>query len=171
MDAQYVSSTELTAAASCTRKALRYYRMRGLIEPALATGNRRYDASAIGRLRLIVALRDAGIAVDDIAALLSARGKAPADPAAPIVSGLADQISTVIVSIGERIGALQRLRERLVVARETLMDCRQCSQSLGACTECAASGKLDRTAALLLDREVNGKNGSNGHSKIEFQAD
>ena len=144
------SSTELTTAAGCTRKALRYYQGKGLINPIRQTGNKRYDESAFHRLRLIVGLRDAGLSIEEITQLLEAHKAEPNGPAAKAATEISDELDVLINSVGERIDALRRVRHRLVTARETLAGCKVCEHELSRCGECAHNGHLDSTTRALL---------------------
>lgn len=144
------SSTELTTAAGCTRKALRYYQGKGLIQPVRQTGNKRYDESAFHRLRLIVGLRDAGLSIEEISQLLEAHKAEPHGPAARAATQISDELDFLINSVGERIDALRRVRHRLVTARETLAGCKVCEKEIEACEECAHNGHLDSTTRALM---------------------
>lgn len=152
MDASRLfSSTELTSAAGCTRKALRYYQAKGLIKPVRSTGNRRYDESAFHRLRLIVGLRDAGLGIEEIANLIEAHTKPePHAAVAPVANQVATELDSMIQVVTERIDALRRVRHRLVTARETLEGCKQCNGELEDCEGCAERGSLDSTTRALL---------------------
>lgn len=67
---------ELAGAAGTTVRALHHYDERGLLRPARRTpaGHRRYGPEAPARLYRIVALRQLGLGLDDIAAVLDAEG-------------------------------------------------------------------------------------------------
>ncbi len=148
-DVRYYSARELAEAVGCTRKALRVYQAKGLIAPVRTTGNRRYSADAFERLRFIVSLRNVGLPVDDIGALLAAREQV-GDQASEAAQALAEQLGVLIPRITERIRQLLLTRNELVEARETLQACARCAQSIDKCPECAEAGALDPTSALLL---------------------
>ena len=66
--------------AGKSASAIRYYEQIGLLpEPARAAGRRRYDQAAVRTLAVIETAQRAGLALDEIKALLSA---APGDPVA-----------------------------------------------------------------------------------------
>lgn len=145
------SSTELTTAAGCTRKALRYYQGKGLIRPVRSSGNKRYDESAIHRLRLIVGLRDAGLGVEEITSLLNVqRDRSPEAPAAPAAAEVSDELDYLVNAVTERIDALRKVRDRLVSARETMEGCKKCERPVSDCNDCASSGQLDSTTRALM---------------------
>jgi len=144
------SSTELTSGAGCTRKALRYYQDKGLVSPIRDVGNQRYDLAAFNRLRLIVALRDAGIEVEQIAELLDTRRKHHPGPASPVAEAVSGELDQLIRSLNGKIDALSDIRERLVRARETLGRCKECDRSLDDCVDCAVSETLEPTSRALM---------------------
>ena len=142
------SSTMLQQVAGCSRKALRVYQDRGLITPVRKTGNRRYDAEALSRLRFIVALRKLGVPIKEISALLPVReGQAPSGPVAGVLS---HKVADLVRQVSDQIELMRDLRNQLIVARETLMQCTECTQTLQACRTCADSGAIDPVTQVLL---------------------
>lgn len=148
-DERYYTSGELIAAVGCTRKALRVYQAKGLITPDRGVGNRRYKAYAFDRLRFIVALRELGLSVDKIGRILAAR-EDPGKRAGPIAHQLASEIGDLVPKITERVRQMLRIRNQLVVSRETLLACSACTNPVESCSQCAESGALDATSELLL---------------------
>ncbi|RMH45087.1 MAG: MerR family transcriptional regulator [Deltaproteobacteria bacterium] len=148
-DERYYTSGELTRAAGCTRKALRVYQAKGLIKPDRNTGNRRYRAEAFERLRFIVAMRDLGLSVDKIGEILEARD-APGARGGAVAHKLAAEVGDLIPQITDKIQHLLRVRNQLVVARETLLSCAPCSNPIESCAHCAEAGALDTMSELLL---------------------
>jgi DNA-binding transcriptional MerR regulator len=112
------SSTELTTAVGCTRKALRVYQEHGLIAPIRDRGNRRYGADAYRRLGLIVALRSSGMSIAEVKRLLDAQDQGSTSTAAS--QALAGELATLVKRISDRMQALSLVRERLNAAREDL---------------------------------------------------
>jgi DNA-binding transcriptional MerR regulator len=151
-ESKLMTSTELVEAAGTTRKALRVYQAHGLLEPVRSRGNRRYDNEALSRLRLVVALRKLGMSVDSIGILFAARdGEHVAGAAA---SRLASELGDIVCLAAERIRELQKIRNDLVVARETLLSCRSCEKPATACAVCAEEQSLDPVAEMLLLAQI-----------------
>ena len=148
-DERYYTSGELIEAVGCTRKALRVYQAKALITPDRGAGNRRYKAHAFDRLRFIVALRELGLSVDKIGRILAAR-EDQGKRAGPIAHKLASEIGDLIPKITERVQQMLRIRNQLVVSRETLLACSPCTNAIENCGHCAESGALDATSELLL---------------------
>lgn len=67
---------ELARRAGVAPSALRYYEELGLMPPARrASGQRRYDASAVERVGMILLLRDVGFSLSGMKALMAARSE------------------------------------------------------------------------------------------------
>lgn len=148
-DERYYTSGELIEAVGCTRKALRVYQAKGLITPDRGVGNRRYKAHAFDRLRFVVALRELGLSVDKIGQILAAREDS-GKRAGPIAHTLAGEIGDLIPKITEHVQQMLRIRNQLVVSRETLLACSPCTNPIENCSHCAEAGALDATSELLL---------------------
>jgi MerR family redox-sensitive transcriptional activator SoxR len=72
LEAATLSIGELAAAVGVNASAVRYYERRGLMpEPERVSGQRRYGADAIARLRTIRAAQQAGLSLTEIAQLLA----------------------------------------------------------------------------------------------------
>lgn len=68
---------ELASRLGLRASALRYYERRGLLAALPRTGGRRaYDPESVRRLAFIGMSREAGLSLDEISLLLSARGTA-----------------------------------------------------------------------------------------------
>jgi DNA-binding transcriptional MerR regulator len=147
-DDRLYSSTELTQALGCTRKALRVYQQHGLIAPDRQHGNRRYSGATYQRLRLIAALRTADVSIPDIKRLLGIHDSQPTGAGGAQL--LVGELSNLIRLVTDRVQTLSDVRERLIVARETLLDCTACKEVGDACHDCASSGRLDSVSRALV---------------------
>lgn len=92
-------------------RMLRHYAGRGVLVPATVdefTGYRFYRPEQLGEARLVVALRDAGFGVEDIARVLDVRG----DPVSvtALLSRQRDALLTERTELETRLAALDRLR-------------------------------------------------------------
>ena len=101
------------AAAGLTPDAVRYYEREGLLPPIGrdAAGRRIYGRRALAQLVLVCELRDAGIAIADIRAIVTAKhaGAAPSANAARVRVEL-ERLRTDVIA---RERALARARRRL----------------------------------------------------------
>lgn len=143
------SSSELLQYARCTRKAFRVYLGRGLVPPEMRRGKRRYAEPTLYRLRLIAALRNVGLSLNEIGDVLSLHDNVD-DPAGPVVKALDERLTELVIRTQERIDHLRNIRDRLVTARETLVGCKRCDRDLLQCKVCAVVGGLDPVSRTLL---------------------
>jgi DNA-binding transcriptional MerR regulator len=112
MDEKGVSIGQLAASSGLSPRALRFYEKRGLLGPVArdAGGRRRYDAADAARIQRIAGLRELGVPLEHVSAVL--------DDAAALDEFLAAQIRRVDEHI-ERLQAFRADVSRVVAARAT----------------------------------------------------
>jgi len=142
------STNDLARIVGCGRKAIRRLQALGIIEPPLRARRPSYDNGTVRRVRLVLALREAGFSLAKIGELLRAREDAagPGDTAERVAETVADAARIVTQQIEELI----RVRRQLVEARESLIRCRGCPRPAEACQGCVEDGRLDPLARTLL---------------------
>ena len=97
--------SEVARRAGLSASAIRYYERRRLIpEPPRRAGRRCYDPSIVAQLRTIAAARKAGLAINDIQALLTATVSR---------SDLDAALAAALCGLDRRIATLTRLRASL----------------------------------------------------------
>jgi DNA-binding transcriptional MerR regulator len=105
-----LSIGELAQRTGVSTSALRYYDELGLVPPAAReSGRRRYDASAVAQVGVIVFLREVGFSLADIASFLAMDGP-------PSRQEIIDRKLTQVIE----------QQHQLEVAREVLEHGRQC---------------------------------------------
>lgn len=125
MSERYLTLKDMTRGGGCTPRTVRYYERQGLLRAARSAGGHRlFAAVELERLNFVVALREAGWALEEIVEILGAREAAPSDRAA-----------------SERLGGLleahiDRLEKKLVVLERLREDLRGTHQSLQVCSDC-----------------------------------
>jgi len=94
---------ELARIAGVTVRALHHYDDLGLLVPSERTqaGHRLYSAADVERLYRLLALREVGLPLDEIAPLLDRH------------DGIADTVRRHLGRVEQQLGALERLRVRL----------------------------------------------------------
>lgn len=142
------SSSEMLSIVGCTRKTLRVLERHNLIRPARRTGHRRYTRENVRRLWLLLTLRDLGLTIPQVAAIVDAPDRAATGGGA--ATELGDTIDRVITKIDSKTRDLQVAREALVTSRKTMTACSTCEREVSACLECAKNGRLDNVSAVLL---------------------
>lgn len=121
-----LSLRDMTGAAGCTARTVRYYERQGLLRAARSAGGHRlFDAGELERLQFIVALREAGWPLDDIVALLEARSQAGSDREAS--EHLRAVLQAQIDRLAEKLSLLTALRRDLESTRTVLAVCQACT--------------------------------------------
>ncbi|PBC84763.1 DNA-binding transcriptional regulator, MerR family [Streptomyces sp. 2224.1] len=114
---------DAAVAAGMTPRALRYYEQQGLVTARRTpSGHRVYDAEDIRRLRVVRALRDAGLTVGDVRTFAHLLHTMPADDVPDLLpralgSGRCSDVEAVarrrLADLDARIERLSQLRARL----------------------------------------------------------
>ena len=138
----------LARAAGCTRKALRVYQAHGLMSRPEKTWQACFDDTAVDRLRLIMTLRQAGLSIAEIGALLRTRDDRTGGAAGTVP--LAAAVRDVVEGLNRRIAELQGIRDRLAGAHDTLLECMRCESSVDKCAACAEDKGFDPLLRALL---------------------
>src|ERR1700761_9047450 len=99
---------EVATATGLTIRALHHYDRIGLVAPSARTpgGHRLYTDADLARLYQVTALRQLGLALDQIAVLLAGQ------------ADVREVVDQQLTQVDRRIGAPPRLRERLLAARQ-----------------------------------------------------
>lgn len=121
---------ELARRAGLTVRTLHHYEALGLLRPSgrSEAGYRRYGEADVLRLHRVLALRDAGVALKDIAPLLD--GEAP-QPLAAVLQAQIEQIEAQLLAQETLLQTLQNAARRLaqhgdgVDALQVLLDAMQ----------------------------------------------
>lgn len=105
---------ELSARTGVSRRSLRYYEQRGLLDAQRTeAGWREYDASAVTRVRNVQDLLHAGMTVDDIRQVAPCLDQEEHLPCANVEAALETHRNRLQV-IDSHITALQQRRDELV---------------------------------------------------------
>lgn len=126
MAERYLTLKDMTRGGGCTPRTVRYYERQGLLRAARSAGGHRLFAAAeLERLVFVIALREAGWALEEIEELLRARDAAPSDRAA--VELLGGMLEAQIDRLEKKLAVLTRLREDLRGTHQTLQVCHDCT--------------------------------------------
>lgn len=112
-----LTSGDLARATGNTVRTIRFYEEQGLLRPAEVSdgGHRRYTEEELDRLRLIGDLRELGLSLSDIKAMLDLR--AGCDSAAEFAARFHAVLADHILQAQKRIQRLRRVRRELMQAR------------------------------------------------------
>lgn len=126
MTERYLTLKDMTRGGGCTPRTVRYYERQGLLRAARSAGGHRlFAASELERLNFVVALREAGWALEEIVELLGARDAAPSDRTA--VDRLESILHQQIERLEKKLAVLGRLREDLRGTHQALRVCHDCT--------------------------------------------
>lgn len=138
---RYLTLTDMTSASGCTARTVRYYEREGLLRALRSGGGHRLFArEELDRLNYIVALREAGWSLDEIAEFLDLRGTARTGREA--YARIEASISTRLGGIEEKIRVLSQLHEDLVATRAAFAVCRDCTHEGPSAEDCRACGRF-----------------------------
>lgn len=100
----------LAERSGVTTRTIRYYESLGLLpEPARRGAHRSYGDADVGRLRRIELLKDLGLSLDEVAAVLGAY----ADEGAPAKRKVAEVLRGHLQDTDRRLLALKKFRKEL----------------------------------------------------------
>ncbi len=133
-----LTTGDLARLTGSTLRTIRFYEEAGLLHPVSRTGNgaRRFDRSALERLRFVLELREAGLSLAEVRQLLEMRRHANGRQQAVI--RLTEALDHRIAEIRERLERLKRLEETLLATRALLQGCGTCEveEAPGCCSRC-----------------------------------
>lgn len=126
MTDRYLTLKDMTSGGRCTPRTVRYYERQGLLRATRSAGGHRlFAAIELERLNFVIALREAGWALEEIVEVLGARDTAPTDlAAAKRLDGL---LATHLEQLDRKLEILTRLREELRGTQQALRVCLDCT--------------------------------------------
>lgn len=135
---------DMTRGGGCTPRTVRYYERQGLLRASRSAGGHRlFTASELERLKLIIALREAGWTLEEVTECLGVREGAASDAAA--CATLATRLETRITEIERKVAALEQLGRDLRATAAVLPTCGECTQAEQRvdCQSCARVPPLE----------------------------
>jgi MerR family Zn(II)-responsive transcriptional regulator of zntA len=135
---QRLTLKEMVRGANTTARAVRFYEAQRLIQAAARSpgGHRWFHQSELARLRLVIDLRECGLSIEEIRAVLSAKtqGSRPQEAAVAVQALL----STHLQELQRKVVVLERLSREFTSALQILDQCAHCEDPRGleACASC-----------------------------------
>jgi len=143
---RYLTLKDMTSGGGCTPRTVRYYERQGLLRAdRSAGGHRLFAVSELERLNFVIALREAGWALEEIVELLGARDAAANDQSA--VGRLDALLQLHIDALEKKLAVLGRLREDLRATHSALRVCQVCTTEHEA-VSCETCVKLPELVEL-----------------------
>lgn len=144
---QSLSLKDMLAGSGCTPRTVRFYEREGLLRARRTRGGHRaFSPVELDRLNFIVALREAGWSLEEIARLLGTRGSAASDRDA--VQELDQTLSVRLGELERKLELLSRLRGDLEDTRKALAVCSDCTEAATDPSRCNECTRLPRLAEL-----------------------
>jgi len=140
-----------------TLRTVRFYEEEGLLQPVERThgGHRLFPMRELRKLLLVSDLREAGFPLEEIRAMLEAKGRATSGAAAS--SEVMERLGHKVDVMNARISLLKRLTVELEAAKKHLVACTHCEdrnyfpKSCGDCSVMKGSGAIPVALGVLWD--------------------
>jgi DNA-binding transcriptional MerR regulator len=135
---EWLTTGEMARLSQTTLRTVRFYEAEGLITSCEREdgSHRKFPASELKKLQIIADLRDAGLSLQEIKALIALKGKCgtPEQAACRMTSTLCAQVE----ELDRRIETLQRVRGELQSMLAMLRVCKQCTSPAfpARCNDC-----------------------------------
>ncbi|MFW6067342.1 MAG: MerR family transcriptional regulator [Myxococcota bacterium] len=147
---ELLTTGDMARLTGSTLRTVRFYEQEGLLEPASRNGggHRFFRRDQLHKLQFILDLREAGLSLHDIRALLELkRGSPSAEEASRRMSGVLEE---QLAQMQRKITLLRKLRDELASTVYAIRDCRSCKDERfpSRCCECEVMQQPDPPRAL-----------------------
>ena len=150
---EWLTTGEMARLSQTTLRTVRFYEAEGLIQSCEREdgSHRKFASSELKKLQIIADLREAGLSLQEIKALIALKGACitPKQAACNMISRLCAQVEDV----ERRIGTLDRVRTELRAMLAMLNICRDCKSPAfpTRCDDCEVVKQpgVERTTRLL----------------------
>lgn len=150
-----LTTGEMARMSGNTLRTVRFYEEEGLLSPLSRSegGHRLFPESELHKLQFVTELRTAGLSLEEIREVLTAKQRNECGSAA--AGELVEKLDAHIVSVTERLSAMQRLLSELSSAREMLRACCECRrrelfpESCGECEVMTSSRERPAAVSVL----------------------
>ncbi|MGC4067696.1 MAG: MerR family transcriptional regulator [Polyangiaceae bacterium] len=138
-----LSVGELAKAAGTTLRTVRFYEEQGILLASERTlgHHRRFEASELLRLRIVLELRGAGLSLDEIRAMTAIRQRSRVPGCA--ARELAPLLEHQVTQVEEKIALFVSIRQRLRRAQDCLSTCSTCKDTSRFSTGCEGCEVLE----------------------------
>ena len=146
-----LTTGDMARLAGSTLRTIRFYESQGLIKSTerCGGGHRRFERCELSKLVAVTGLRDAGLSLEEIGALIALKsGTCPQQASGRVQAALEDQRRR----LEARIATLERLRDELDRCVGEMSICRECdcTNFPTDCGECKSIDAVDSTGLTRL---------------------
>lgn len=151
---RYLTTGDMARLSNSTVRTVRFYEETGVLQPAERSegGHRLFHESELDKLLFVTDLRAAGLSLDEIKAMLAAKGGSPsgAGAAGEVIAILQQNIQ----SMREKIATLTRLQDDFARAAALLDGCRACHNDPHFPASCGDCSVMSEAHCERLPRAV-----------------
>ncbi|HEY2732551.1 MAG TPA: MerR family transcriptional regulator [Polyangiales bacterium] len=150
--AEELTTGDMARLSKTTLRTVRFYEQEGLISSMARQGgcHRKFARSELRKLQMISDLRDAGLSLHDIKALMGLKGRCNSPKAAAFQ--MSEALGRCVKELQERIDTLGRLRAELVSTITSIQRCRECHEPEfpARCSDCDVTNQPESSRATRL---------------------
>jgi DNA-binding transcriptional MerR regulator len=147
-----LTTGDMARLSKTTLRTVRFYEQEGLISSMAREGgcHRKFARSELRKLQMISDLRDAGLSLHEIKALMGLKSRCAT--ATTAACQMTDALGRCVKELQERIDTLGRLRTELVSTISSIQRCRDCRAPdfPARCSECDVTNHPDSSRATRL---------------------
>jgi DNA-binding transcriptional MerR regulator len=147
-----LTTGDMARLSKTTLRTVRFYEQEGLISSMAREGgcHRKFARSELRKLQMISDLRDAGLSLHEIKALMGLKSRCPT--ATTAACQMSEALGRCVKELQERIDTLGRLRTELVSTITSIQRCRDCRAPdfPARCSECDVTNHPDSSRATRL---------------------
>lgn len=138
----WLTTGEMARLSQTTLRTVRFYEAEGLITSQMREGgtHRKFAASELKKLQIILDLRDSGMSLQEIKSLMALKGGV--STAEKAACAMSTALCAQVQELDRRIATLQRVRVEFSSMVDMLKQCRTCTNP----TFPVGCGTCDRTA-------------------------
>ena len=151
-ESEDLTTGDMARLSKTTLRTVRFYEQEGLISSLAREGgcHRKFARSELRKLQMISDLRDAGLSLNDIKALMGLKRRC--DTPSKAACQMSEALGRCVQELQERIETLARLRSELVSTITTIQRCRDCREPEfpARCGDCDVTNQPDSSRATKL---------------------
>jgi DNA-binding transcriptional MerR regulator len=151
-ESEDLTTGDMARLSKTTLRTVRFYEQEGLIASLAREGgcHRKFAKRELRKLQMISDLRDAGLSLTDIKALMGLKRRC--DTPSKAACQMSEALGRCVKELQERIETLARLRSDLVSTITTIQRCRDCREPEfpARCSDCDVTNQPDSSRATRL---------------------
>ena len=150
--AEGLTTGDMARLSKTTLRTVRFYEQQGLISSMAREGgcHRKFAPSELRKLQMISDLREGGLSLPEIKALMGLKHRC----ATPVAAScqMSEALNRCVAALQQRIDTLGRLRNELVSTLTTIQRCRDCREPEfpARCSNCDVTNQPDVSRATKL---------------------